>query len=591
MINLTIDRKQVQVESGTTVLEAARSMGVNIPTLCYLKNINKIGACRMCLVEVKGARGLQTSCTTPCTEGMEVTTNNTAVRAARKLVLELLLSDHNMECPTCVRAGNCELLQLSQEHGVSGIRYEGEKHAAHCDCDSPSLSIDSSKCVLCQRCVAVCREVQGVSAISLVGRGFESAVTPFWKTSIDAAACALCGQCTLVCPTGALTEKDDTEKVWAALMDPTKHVIVQTAPATRVAIGEMFGMPHGAIATGQMVAAIRSLGFDRVFDTNFSADLTIMEEASELVSRLQNGGPLPLITSCSPGWVKYAEHFFPDQLDHLSSCKSPQQMFGAIAKTYYAEKQGIDPKDIVSVSIMPCTAKKFEAARDEMNASGYQDVDYVLTTRELGRMIKQAGLNLAKLRPEEYDVPLGIGTGAGQIFGTTGGVMEAAMRTAAAWLGGTDMPRLTFQEVRGEVAGIREATVVINGNVFFLAIANGLAAAGRIMEKIKAGDTRYHFVEIMGCPGGCIGGGGQPIPSEGPDALEEVRLARIKSMYAIDEAQTIRRSHENPAIQELYREFLGAPLSHKSHELLHTHYHGRGPAGVRKAAAASGVKK
>ncbi|HWI62875.1 MAG TPA: NADH-dependent [FeFe] hydrogenase, group A6 [Symbiobacteriaceae bacterium] len=586
MITMTIDKRQVQVENGMTVLEAARQQGINIPTLCYLKNINKIGACRMCLVEVKGARGLQTSCTTPCTEGMEVTTNSIAVRGARKLVLELLLSDHNMNCPTCVKVGNCELLKLSQEHGVSGIRFEGEKHHASCDCDSPSLAIDSSKCVLCQRCVSVCREVQGVSAISLVNRGFESAVTPFMQTSIDDAACALCGQCTLVCPTGALTEKDDTEQVWKALLDPTKHVIVQTAPATRVAIGEMFGMPHGTIATGQMVAAIRRLGFDRVFDTNFSADLTIMEEASELVQRLQNNGPLPLITSCSPGWVKYAEHFFPDQLDHLSSCKSPQQMFGAIAKTYYAEKMGIDPKDIVSVSIMPCTAKKFEAARDEMNSSGYQDVDYVITTRELGRMIKQAGLNLAKLPKEEYDVPLGIGTGAGQIFGTTGGVMEAAMRTAASWLGNNDVPRLQFTEVRGEVAGIKEATVVINGNVFFLAIVNGLAAAGKIMEKIRAGETRYHFVEIMGCPGGCIGGGGQPIPEEGPDALEEVRIARIKSMYSIDEAQTIRRSHENPAIQALYREFLGAPLSHKSHELLHTHYHHRAPVGVRRQAAA-----
>jgi iron-only hydrogenase group A len=583
MMNVTIDRRTVQVEPGTTVLEAARSMGIHIPTLCYLKDINKIGACRMCLVEVEGARGLQTSCTIPCADGMKVTTNSPTVRNARKLVLELLLSDHNVSCPTCNKVDNCTLLNLSRDLGVTGVSFEGAKHASTCDFESPSLAIDPSKCVLCQRCVAVCRDVQGVSAISLVGRGFDSSVSPFFEASIDDAACALCGQCTLVCPTGALMEKDDTEKVWSALMDPTKHVIVQTAPAIRVAIGEMFGLPHGAVSTGQMVAGLRALGFDKVFDTVFGADLTIMEEASELVDRIQNGGALPLITSCSPGWVKYAEHFYPEQLKHLSSCKSPMQMFGALAKTYYAEANGIDAKDIVSVAIMPCTAKKFEAAREEMNASGYQDVDVVLTTRELGRMLKAAGVNLPKLPDEDFDHPLGMSTGAGTIFGTTGGVMEAAMRTAVSWLSNEDMPRLQFTEVRGEVAGMKEATVTIGGTALKVAVVNGLAAAGKMMDRIKAGEVDYHFVEIMGCPGGCIGGGGQPIPAEGPEALDQVRQARIASLYSIDERMTLRRSHENPAIQELYRDFLGTPNGEKAHHLLHTHYHARTPVGVRKA--------
>jgi iron-only hydrogenase group A len=582
MINVTIDRRQVQVEPGTTVLEAAKSVGINIPTLCYLKKINQIGACRMCLVEVEGARGLQTSCTIPCAEGMKVTTNSPTVRNARKLVLELLLSDHNVSCPTCNKVENCQLLNLSRDLGVTEVTYTGAKHPSKCDFESPSLAIDPSKCILCQRCVAVCRDVQGVSAISLVDRGFDSGVAPFFEASIDDAACALCGQCTLVCPTGALMEKDDTEVVWNVLQDPTKHVVVQTAPAIRVSIGEAFGLPSGTVSTGQMVAGLRMLGFDKVFDTNFSADLTIIEEASELVDRIQNKGPLPLITSCSPGWVKFAEHFYPEQLQHLSSCKSPQQMFGAMAKTYYAQKAGIDPKDMVVVSIMPCTAKKFEAARPEMNSSGYQDVDYVLTTRELARMLKANGINLAKLPGEDFDNPLGISTGAGTIFGVTGGVMEAAMRTAAAWLTNEEIPRIQFNEVRGEVAGLKEATVIIGGNVLRVAIANGLTAAGRVMDRIKNGEAKYDFVEIMGCPGGCIGGGGQPIPAEGPGALDEVRLNRIKAVYSIDEAKMIRRSHENPAIQELYREFLGTPNGERAHHLLHTHYTKRTPVGVRK---------
>ncbi|BAD42191.1 iron hydrogenase [Symbiobacterium thermophilum IAM 14863] len=583
VIHLTIDRRPVSVEPGTTVLEAARQNGIHIPTLCYLKDINKIGACRMCLVEVEGARGLQTACTTPCTEGMVVHTNSPAVREARKLVLELLLSDHNIECPTCLRAGNCELMQLAQEMGVRTVPLKGAHHQVHRDVESGAIAVDSSKCVLCQRCVAVCREVQGVSAISVTGRGFESRVAPFFGVSLNDAACALCGQCTVVCPTGALTEYDETEAVWRALLDPTKHVVVQTAPAVRVQIGEPFGLPPGAVSTGKMVAGLRRLGFDQVFDTVFSADLTIMEEATELIQRLQKGGPLPLITSCSPGWVKFAEHFFPNMLENLSTCKSPQQMFGALAKTYYAEKAGIDPADMVVVSVMPCTAKKYEANRPEMRDSGYQDVDYVLTTRELARMFRQAGIDLPSLPDEEFDNPLGIGTGAGTIFGTTGGVMEAALRTAAAWLEpGSPSPKIEFQEVRGIPFQVREATVTLDGVTLNVAVANGLGAAGWLMEEVSAGRKNYHFIEIMGCPGGCIGGGGQPIPAKGPDALDEVRLARIASLYTIDERMTIRRSHENPAIQQVYAEYLGKPGSERAHHLLHTHYQARVPAGIRR---------
>lgn len=581
MINLTIDRRPVSVEPGTTVLEAARQNGIRIPTLCYLKEINTIGACRMCLVEASGTRGLQTACTLPCAEGMVVSTNTMKVREARRLVLELLLSDHNIACPTCVRSSNCELLRLSHELDVRTVPIQGAHHAARIDSDSHAISVDSSKCVLCGRCVAVCREVQGVSAIALTERGFESSVSPFFGASLNDAACALCGQCTVVCPTGALTEYDETEPVWQALLDPKKHVVVQTAPAIRVSIGETFGLPPGAISTGQMVAGLRALGFDQVFDTVFAADLTIMEEASELVARIQSGGPLPLITSCSPGWVKYAEHFFPNVLENLSTCKSPQQMFGAMAKTYYAEKAGIDPADIVVVSIMPCTAKKYEARRPEMNDSGFQDVDYVLTTRELGRMFHQGGIDLPSLPEEEFDSPLGIGTGAGTIFGTTGGVMEAALRTAAAWLEpDSPMPRIEFTEVRGVPGQIREATVTIGGLTLNVAVANGLAAAGWLMEQVSAGTKHYHFVEVMGCPGGCIGGGGQPIPARGPEALEATRQARIQALYTIDERMTLRRSHENPAVQAVYAEYLGQPGGERSHHLLHTHYKARVPAGV-----------
>jgi iron-only hydrogenase group A len=583
MIHLTIDRIPVIVPEGTTVLEAAREAGIRIPTLCYLKEINQIGACRMCLVEVKGFRSLQTACTLPCAEGMEVSSNTRSVRDTRKLILELILSDHNISCPSCVRMHDCELLRLSQEAGITDLPFGGEKHPARLDRSSPAIQLDASKCVLCQRCVAVCREVQGVSAIGLAERGFDSRIAPFFEASLDSAACANCGQCTLVCPTGALTEKDDTAEVWAALQDPDLHVVVQTAPAVRVAIGETFGLAPGSVTTGQMVTGLRRLGFDRVFDTTFAADLTIVEEASELVERLESGSPLPLITSCSPGWVKYAELFHPQILEHLSTCKSPQQMFGALAKTYYAEQAGIDPGKIVVVSVMPCTAKKFEASRPEMNASGCRDVDFVLTTRELGRMLRQAGISLPRLPESDFDAPLGLSTGAGVIFGTTGGVMEAALRTASEWLtGNRDESRIAFTEVRGEVRGIREATVTVGSAELHVAVANGLSAAARLLEQIASGEAHYHFVEIMGCPGGCIGGGGQPIPAEGPEVLDQVRQARIASLYAIDAGSAIRRSHENPAVQALYREFLGAPLGPRAHSLLHTHYHVRVPALARE---------
>ena len=578
MVNLKIDGRPIAVEPGTTVLEAAKQLGIKIPTLCYLKEINKIGACRMCLVEATGTRGLQTSCTLPCAEGMEVGTNTSKVKDARKLVLDLLLSDHNIACPTCVRADNCELLRLSRDAGIMGAPREGVHHPERIDITSASLALDASKCVLCQRCVAVCREVQGVSAISLINRGFHSGITPFFESTLDEAACTYCGQCTLVCPTGALTEHDNTAEVWAALGDPSKHVIVQTAPAVRVAIGETCGLPAGTVSTGQMVAALRAMGFDQVFDTNFAADVTIMEEASELVERITHGGVLPMITSCSPGWVKYAEHFYPDRLQHLSSCKSPHEMLGALAKSYYAEQYGIDPASIIVVSVMPCTAKKFEASRPELAGTGYPDVDLVITTRELGRMIRQANLDLTLLPDEHFDAPLGISSGAGAIFGTTGGVMEAALRTAAAWLEGDEVGRLEFTEVRG-LEGVREATVKVGALELKVALANGLASAGRLMDKVATGASGYHFIEIMGCPGGCIGGGGQPIPAEGPEGLERVRRARIKAIYAIDQNSAVRRSHENPAVVALYQDFLGRPLGETSHHLLHTHYVRRSPSG------------
>ncbi|OPY58560.1 MAG: NADP-reducing hydrogenase subunit HndC [Pelotomaculum sp. PtaU1.Bin035] len=570
MVTLTIDGKEVQVEQGTTILDAAKKVNVSIPTLCYLKDINVIGACRICVVEVKGARALQAACVTPVAENMVVLTNTPAVRNSRRMTLELILSNHPFECPTCIRNQNCELQALAEAFGIREVRYTGANPEHNKDDSSVSLVRDPDKCILCRRCVSVCEKVQTVNAIGPQGRGFDTVIAPGVDMGLAESNCVNCSQCVLVCPTGALHERDQIKEVWAALDDPKKHVVVQTAPAVRVAIGEMFGMEPGSVATGQMVAAIRKLGFDKVFDTDFTADLTIMEEGSELLERVKTGGALPLITSCSPGWIKFIEHFYPALLPHVSTCKSPQQMFGALAKTFYAEKAGVDPADVFSVSIMPCTAKKFEAQRPEMNASGYQDVDVVLTTRELGRMFKQAGIDFNELPEENYDDPLGISTGAAVIFGATGGVMEAALRTVYEIVTGNTLASVDFVDVRG-LEGVKEAIVKVGDLDVKVAVAHGLGNARKLLDALQAGEADYHFIEIMCCPGGCIGGGGQPIPTN-----YEIRQKRINGTYAADEAMALRKSHENPAVQQLYKEFLEKPLGHKSHELLHTKYTPRG---------------
>lgn len=566
IVKLTIDGKPVEVESGTTILEAAKRVGVDIPTLCYLEDINVMGACRVCVVEVKGAKTLQAACVTPVAEGMEVYTNTPRARNARKINVELLLSNHPYECPTCVRNLNCELQAVAEKLGIRRVRFEGEKLEWTPDDSAHAIVRDPNKCIMCRRCASVCEKVQGVKAIGPQERGFGVFIAPAFADRMADSPCVQCGQCTLVCPVGALYEKDSTEEVWAALNDPSKFVVVQTAPATRVSVGEVFGMPPGSIITGKMVAALRRLGFDKVFDTDFTADLTIVEEGSELIQRLTKGGVLPMITSCSPGWIKFIETFYPDMLPNLSTCKSPQQMFGALAKTYYAEKEGIDPKDMFVVSIMPCTAKKFEAKRPEMTSSGYPDVDAVLTTRELGRMLKQAGINWDALPEEDYDAPLGISTGAAAIFGATGGVMEAALRTAYELVTAKELLELNFTSVRG-MEGVKEAEVDVDGVKVKVAVAHTLGNARKVLDAVRAGKADYHFIEVMACPGGCIGGGGQPIPT-----TTEIRKKRIEAIYTVDERMAIRKSHENPVIKQLYAEFLGQPLGHKSHELLHTHY-------------------
>ena len=571
MVNLTIDGVKVSVEAGTTVLKAAHAAGIKIPTLCWLKDINEIGACRMCVVDV-GARALAAACVMPVSEGMVVKTNTPAVRAARKSVLELILSNHERKCLSCVRSQNCELQALAKELGVDESKFDGKNIEYPLDTFSPSIVRDPNKCILCRRCVSVCRNVQKIGAIGAVNRGFKTIIAPAFEKNILETNCVFCGQCITSCPVGALREKDDTDKVWDAISDPEKFVVVQPAPAVRVALGEEFGMPIGTRVTGKMSQALKRLGFDKVFDTDFGADLTIMEEAAELLSRVKNGGVLPMFTSCSPGWIKYVEHNFPEMLPNLSTCKSPMQMEGAIIKTYYAEKAGIDPRNIVVVAVMPCTSKKFEAARPEMEVDGMRAVDISITTRELARMIRQARIEFTKLPDEEcFDELVAQSTGAAPIFGATGGVMEAALRTAADVLEGKSLENVEYQAVRG-LEGIKEATVTLGGIEIKAAVAHSTGAAKELIQRIKSGEANYAFVEVMACPGGCVNGGGQPIVEAFKRLDVDPRAARAAGLYAEDEAKTIRKSHENPDIQKLYKEFLGEPNSHKAHELLHTHY-------------------
>ena len=571
MVSLKIDGRPVQAEENMTILEVCIQNGIKIPTLCNLKDINNIGACRMCLVEDAKSGRLQASCVYPVSEGMEILTASPKVLQARRSVLELILSDHDRSCLTCKRNKTCELQNLADELGIVDIEFMGENIPKTIDELSPSIVRDNNKCILCRRCVAACEKTQGVYAIGMQNRGFKTQIGSVFEKSLNDVACINCGQCIAACPTGALTEKDATAAVWAALADPNKYVVFQPAPAVRVAIGEEFGMPIGTRSTGKMVAAMRRLGADKVFDVDFAADLTIMEEGTELLDRIKNGGVLPMITSCSPGWVKYCEHFYPEFIPNLSTCKSPNQMQGAVTKTYFAEKNNLDPHNIFVVSVMPCTAKKFEIIRDEMGRDGYRDVDANLTTRELARMIRQAGIDYINLPDEDFDSILGESTGAAVIFGVTGGIMEAALRTVADILTGEDLKNLEYTAVRG-LDGIKEATVSVAGMDINVAIAHGTANAGKLLEAIKRGEKTYHFIEIMGCPGGCVTGGGQPQVDARTRYFVDPRAARAAATYSEDESKVIRKSHQNPAIKTIYAEFLGEPCGHKSHELLHTHY-------------------
>lgn len=578
-VNIKIDGKDLVVPEGITILEAARQANVTIPTLCFLKDINEIGACRMCVVEIKGARALQAACVYPVSEGLEVYTNSPKVRVARKVTLELILSNHDRQCLTCERSENCELQNLAKSLNVRDIRYKAlyETEMQPIDDGSAAIVRNNNKCILCRRCISVCKKVQTVSVIDTMERGFMTKVgCAFGKSLVDT-PCVNCGQCIAVCPVGALTEKTHIPQVWDAIADPEKYVVFQTAPAVRASIGEAFGMPIGSRATGKMVSAIRGLGVDKVFDTDTGADLTILEEGTELLNRIQKGGKLPLITSCSPGWIKFCEHNYPDFLDNLSSCKSPHEMFGAVLKTYYAQKMGIDPAKMYVVSVMPCTAKKFEAQRDEMkNSSGYPDVDAVLTTRELAQMIKECGIDFANLEDSQFDDPMGGASGAAVIFGATGGVMEAALRTVADVLTGTSAPmeRIEYQAVRG-IEGIKEATVNVAGTEIRVAVASGLGNARKLLDAIRAGEANYDFIEIMACPGGCVNGGGQIIQPSSTRSWVDLRAERAKALYEEDRALPIRKSHDNPMVKALYDEYYKEPGSHKAHEDLHTHYTAR----------------
>ena len=574
LVNLTIDNQKITVEKGTTILEAAKQAGIDIPTLCFLKEINEVGDCRMCIVEVEGRRGFATSCIQTVEEGMVVHTHTPNVLEARHVILDLIISNHAKDCLTCTRSGNCELQALATKFNVLNVEFPGEMTKHKVDDLSPSIVRDFNKCILCRRCVAACKNVQKIGAIDCINRGFESCISTVGDHSLNDVNCTFCGQCIEACPTGALHEKETINDVWVKLKDPDTYVIVQTAPAVRVALGEEFGMPIGTNVKGKMVTALKRLGFDKVFDTNTGADFTIMEEATEFVERFKNNDNLPMITSCSPGWVKFIEMNYPELLPHLSSCKSPHQMFGAICKTYFAKKQGIDPKKIYMVSVMPCIAKKFESSRPEMENEGLRDVDNVITTRELARMIKQANIEFEKLEDSQYDDPMGEATGAGAIFGTTGGVMEAALRTAQDILSGKDLEKIDFEQVRGG-EGIKRATVNIAGKDLNVVAASGLANARKILDEIKEGKANYQFVEIMACPGGCIMGGGQPIKSSKIRAEVDVRKLRADALYTIDEKSVIRKSHENPTLQTIYKEYLGEPGGHLAHKLLHTTYQER----------------
>ena len=570
MVHITINKQPLEVPAGTRIIEAAKMLNIDIPHLCYHPDQIIKAHCRMCMVEVVGSRKLTAACSTVVWEGMEVITDSKKVYDAQTGVLDLILSDHKTNCLSCARNGSCELQALCRRFNRLHPELPDISSDEPLRIDNPSIVRDPAKCVKCGRCVKVCAEVQGCAALTYSGRSAGFKVTTAFDLPMDQTDCVLCGQCSLVCPVGAIVETDYTNEVTAAIQDSSKHVIVQVAPSVRVGLGDEFGMEAGAVVTGKMVTALRMLGFDKVFDTNFSADLTIMEEGSELLKRIREGGKLPMITSCSPGWVTYLEKHHPELIDHLSTAKSPQAMFGAVAKTYYAQKMGWDPHDVVSVSVMPCTAKKYEASRPELGRDGYQDVDYVLTTRELAKLIRYVGLDLSVLPESEFDSPLGTGSGAGAIFGATGGVMEAALRTAYELYTGKTLPRLEFDAVRGDINAIKEATIDLDGTPLKVAVANGLKNAEELIRRVERGEADYIFIEIMACPGGCIGGGGQPIGTN-----NAVRDARIQALYEIDRSLPLRKSHENPEIKTIYEEFFGAPLSQRSHELLHTHYHAR----------------